>query len=106
MTKVQRLTAKEFEEQKYKLRRLAASTIELARLILVEQVPNAEAAKRVNVSRQNVQKAMARVIALLSDLPPDYIWFEGFMSRERAKRLKEEIQEDLEAYARDESEKK
>lgn len=99
MTKRMRMTAEEFDEQKHKLRSLAASTIDLARLILVEGKTNSDAAKVVGVSRQNVGKAMDRVIALLSDLPSDYVWFEGFMSPERASSLREEIQKDLSAYA-------
>jgi hypothetical protein len=99
MTKQIRMTAEEFDAQKHKLRTLAASTTDLARLILVERMSNTDAAKSVGVSRQNVKKTMDRAMALLSDLPSDYVWYEGYMSPERAVSLREEIQKDLEAYA-------
>jgi molybdopterin-guanine dinucleotide biosynthesis protein len=99
MTKRKRMTAEEFDDQKHKLRTLAASTTDLARLIIVEGMSNVEAAKAVGVSRQNVKKTMDRALALLADLPSDYVWFEGYMSTDRATRLKDEIQQDLAAHA-------
>ncbi|MDF4211158.1 TrfB-related DNA-binding protein [Pseudomonas protegens] len=106
MAKLLRLTAEEFDEQKHKLRTLAASTTDLARLILVDGMTNTDAARAAKVSRQNVKKAMDRVMALLSDLPSDYVWFEGFMSPQRALSLKEEIRKDLNAYAVKKAKKK
>lgn len=93
------MTAEDFDAQKHKLRTLAASTTDLARLILVEGMSNIDAAKAVGVSRQNVKKTMDRAMALLSDVPSDYVWFEGFMSPDRAVSLREEIQRDLTAHA-------
>lgn len=106
MTKLLQMTEKEFEEQKHKLRTLAASTTDLARLILVEGKTKSAAAKEAGVSRQNVKQAMDRALALLAGVPTSYVWFEGFMSPERAAKLKEDIQQDLEDQAATKSKNK
>jgi hypothetical protein len=97
MTASTTMTAEEFETQKPKLRTLSANTNELARLILVDGMSNGEAAKAVNMSPQNVSKAMRRVKALLNDLPSDYVWFEGFMPEDIAVATRKAIKERLEA---------
>lgn len=73
------MTSQEFDKQKHKLRTLSAQTNELAQLILVDGLNKTDAAKAVGMSRQNVNKTMNRVMALLRDLPSDYVYLQEWM---------------------------
>lgn len=93
MTNSTRMSAQEYEENKHKLRTLAAQINELARLILVEGLSKTEAAAVVGMSRQNVSGAMNRVMALLNDLPSDYVYFQEWMPAKMATEVRKELKQ-------------
>lgn len=79
-----RMSPEDFDASKHKLAKLTANTCELARKILVEGVSKKDAAEAVGMKPQNVAKAMLRVEALLSDLPANFVWYEGYMPEDMA----------------------
>lgn len=91
MTNLKRMSAQEYEDQKDKLRTLAAQTNELARLILVDGMSKTQAAAAVGMSRQNVSGAMNRVMALLNDLPSDYVYLQEWMPAKMATEVRREL---------------
>jgi len=68
-----RMSEVDFELARHKLGRLSQNTINLAKLIIVEGLKPAAAAKEVGMSRQNVSKSMQRVYAALSDTPDGWV---------------------------------
>lgn len=91
MTNSTRMSAQEYEEKKHKLRTLSAQNNELARLILVEGLSKTKAAAAVGMSPQNVSGAMKRVMALLTDLPSDYVYFQEWMPAKMAAEVRKEL---------------
>ena len=88
------MTPEEFELAKHKLKTLRGTVIDLAEQIIVQGKTKSEAAKAVGVSRQNVQKHMNRVNALLNDLPADYVWFEAWMPEKLASEIRQRLKSD------------
>jgi hypothetical protein len=91
MATKQLMTAQEFDNQKHKLRTLSVQTNDLARLVLVEGLNNTQAAAAVGMSRQNVNGAMNRVRALLSDMPADWVYFQEWMPAAMAAEIRAKI---------------
>lgn len=91
MSEKLRLSAEEFDAQQHKLKRLSGNTIDLARFIIVEGLTPAEAARKTEISRQNVAKTMARVYRLLSDVPDDWEFFSDWMPKSLAEEVREKI---------------
>ncbi len=86
------MSAEAFEQQKHKLKTLSVKTNDLARLVLVEGLTAAEAAKRVGMSRQNVSKTMQRVNFFLADIPSDWEYFEAcWMPKNMAAEVRERL---------------
>lgn len=100
MAKYPQMSAEEFEAKQDRLTKMSVQTNQLARLILVDGLNNAEAARTVRMSRQNVSKHMARVIARLNDMPADYehldLWVPAALAKETRAKLRS-IEEERQA---------
>jgi hypothetical protein len=77
MKATQHMTPEEFDEVAPKLMGFTGTAQSYARMVLVERVAPGEAAKAVGLSRQNAHQQMNRMMAVLNDLPKDWIFFEG-----------------------------
>ncbi|WP_150573758.1 TrfB-related DNA-binding protein [Pseudomonas fluorescens] len=74
MKRFERISADEFESYLPILERFfTAASIKLARLVLVDGKNNADAARIVGTSRQNVGKTVARVMARVSGYPGNWV---------------------------------
>jgi DNA-directed RNA polymerase specialized sigma24 family protein len=83
------MTPEDFEGHKDKLKRLSSQTIDLARMILVDGIPNAEAARQTGMARQNVKRQMNRVMARLAGYPEGWVRFDGWMPADFVAKIKE-----------------
>lgn len=87
-----RMSEEDFELAKHKLGRLSLNTISLAKLIIVEGLKPAAAAKEVGMSRQNVSKAMQRVYAALANVPDGWVRVECWAPKELASDFLERVE--------------
>ncbi|MNJ72393.1 hypothetical protein D3C77_690340 [compost metagenome] len=97
MSNAPRMSPEEFDSQVGKLQNLRGTTVQLARLILVDGLNHTEAAAKVGMSRQNVSKYMIRVNALLTGYPADWVRFDEWMPASLATEVRARLKEINEA---------
>lgn len=91
MNKRARMSAEEFDSQLHKLNKITPQTTSLARLVLVDGLNHAQAANIAGGSRQNVAKAVDRVLAIFKDLPPDYVPFNEMVPQSMATEMRKRL---------------
>ena len=81
---MERLTAAEFEALRPHLGRLTMDTVEIARLVLVDGMKQAEAAARFGMSRQRIHGIIVRFAAASQAVPTSWRRVEVWLPPELA----------------------
>lgn len=91
MKKNELLTQQQFDELWPKLKRLSASSVEVARLVLVEGVAQKEAGDLHGVSKQNVSRVIKVVRKILAEAPPGWVHVDTYAPQDMAEEFLDAI---------------
>ncbi|MEX3614431.1 MAG: TrfB-related DNA-binding protein [Burkholderia gladioli] len=73
------MTSAEFERIRSRLGRLTLDTVQIARRVLVEGIPQKDVAEDAGLTKQRVSSMVNRVLAAARAIPPEWVrveeWF-------------------------------
>jgi hypothetical protein len=92
MDKKTRLTADEFRQDvRPRLFGFSEKVVALAELFFVEGKPITEAGEVCGMSKQSASQNISRVLAVLNDVPKDWVYYEGYMPPALAKEIRVKV---------------
>jgi hypothetical protein len=92
MDKNTRMTADEFRTQvRPRLFGFSEKVVTLAELFFVSGKPIKEAGEDCGMSKQSAGQAISRVLAVLNDVPKDWVYYEGYMPPGLAKEIRQTV---------------
>lgn len=92
MDKNTRMTAEEFRtEVRPRLFGFSEKVVSLAELFFVGGKTLKDAGEQCSMSKQSAGQAINRVLAVLNDVPKDWVHFEGYLPPGLAKEIREQV---------------